>query len=76
MFATQPGFVGVVRFEPPKSSIADARLEHSSRWRAACRYRPERLFLNEKSTIARSTSIAARGCLPASASAAGVRISW
>ena len=54
--------------------IADARLEQSIRWRAAYRYRLERLFFNEKSIIARSASVAARGCVPDSASAAGVDI--
>ena len=33
------------------------------------------VFLREKSIIARSIIVAARGCLPASASAAGVKIS-
>ena len=35
----------------------------------------DRLWLRAKSIIARSTSVAASGCLPASASAAGVRTS-
>jgi len=40
--------------------IADEGLEQSRRWRAACRYRLERLLLREKSIIDRSASVAAR----------------
>jgi hypothetical protein len=46
--------------------IAKKLLEQSSRWRAACRYRLELLFLKVKSIIARSTSVAARRYLLAS----------
>ena len=54
--------------------IADERPEQSSRCRAACLYRLDRLFFREKLIIARNSNRRGEGCLPASASAAGVKI--
>jgi len=71
--------IGAPRADPNRGfrvdrSISDVK-RYSIRWRAAYRYRLERLFFNEKSIIARSASVAATGCVPDSASAAGVRTS-
>ena len=46
--------------------IAYDRPEQLSRCRAACLYRLDRLFFREKLIIARSSIVAAKGCLPAS----------